>query len=106
MSVAELGELIAVFLSSAGVLGAGLTGVLRVMLRRAKQDAEKQRAERISVELQRMEGEERLSEVVLALVRASREDSPELREATRAYGDYLEKRRRLRDEILSRYTVK
>ena len=101
----DLGELLAVVLSSSGVLGAGLTAVLGWMLKKAKRDAERKRAERISLELQRLEGEERLNEVVLALVRAKGETTDELKAALDGYRRYLEKRRKIRDEILSNHTV-
>lgn len=102
----EIYELLAVFLSSTGVAGAALSAVLAAMLRRARKDAEKKREERISIELQRLEGEERLSEVVLALVHVCGKDDPQLKDALRSYSKYLEQRRTLRNEILSSYTVK
>ncbi len=105
MSAADFGELLVMLLSSSGVLGAGLTAVLGVMLKKARRDAEQKRAERIAVELQRLEGEERLSAVVLALVRAKGESTDELQDALDDYERYLEKRRELRDKIIGNYTV-
>ena len=105
MSPSDFGELLVMLLSSSGVLGAGLTAVLGVMLKKARRDAEQKRAERIAVELQRLEGEERLSAVVLALVRAKGESTKELQDALDEYEAYLEKRRELRDKIFSNYTV-
>lgn len=105
MSAADFGELLVMLLSSSGVLGAGLTAVLGVMLKKARRDAEQKRAERIAVELQRLEGEERLSAVVLALVRAKGENTDELQDALDDYERYLEKRRELRDKIIGNYTV-
>ena len=105
MSTSDFGELLVMLLSSSGVLGAGLTAVLGVMLKKARRDAEQKRAERIAVELQRLEGEERLSAVVLALVRAKGESTKELQDALDEYEAYLEKRRELRDKIFSNYTV-
>lgn len=105
MSAADFGELLVMLLSSSGVLGAGLTAVLGVMLKKARRDAEQKRAERIAVELQRLEGEERLSTVVLALVRAKGESTDELQDALDDYERYLEKRRELRDKIIGNYTV-
>ena len=98
-------ELLAVILSSTGVLGLGLSAVLAYLLRRAKQDAEQKHAERIKLELQRLEGEELLSAVVMVLAKRAGEDE-KLRQALQAYGDYLKRTRRSRDEMLSRYTVK
>lgn len=98
--------MLAVFLSSTGVLGAALSAVLAVMFRRAKKDADQKRAERISMELQRLEGEELLSEVVLALAHACGNSDPAVAEALREYSTYLEKRRQLRNEIVSTHTVR
>ena len=97
--------LLAAFLSSTGVLGIGVSAVLAYLLRRAKKDAEEKHAERIKLELQRLEGEELLSAVVLALAKRAGEDE-KLNQALQAYGDYLKRTRRSRDEMLSRYTVK
>lgn len=98
-------ELLAVVLSSTGVLGLGVSGVLAYLLRRAKQDAEQKHAERIKLELQRLEGEELLSAIVLLLAKKAGEDE-KLEQALRAYAEYLTRTRRSRDEMLSRYTVK
>ena len=98
-------ELLAVFLSSTGLLGIGVSAVLACLLRRAGKDAERKHAERIKLELQRLEGEERLSEVVLALAKRVPGDQS-LNEALRGYSDYLARTRHARDEMLSRYTVK
>lgn len=108
MTATELYELLAVFLSSTGVLGASLSAVLAVMLRRAKRDAERKRAERVSMELQRLEGEELLSGVVLALIRVCGGTSgePELEAAMQAYSRYLDARRKLRNEIVSSHTIR
>ncbi len=106
MTAGDIYELIAVFVSSTGVVGAALSAVLAAMLRRARKDAEQKRKERISMELSRLEGEECLSEVVLALVHVCGKDDPELKDALRAYSNYLEHRRTFRNEIISSYTVK
>lgn len=101
--------LLAAFLSSTGVLGLGVSAVLAYLLRRAKKDAEQKHAERIKLELQRLEGEELLSAVVSALAKralAERGEDEKLSQALQAYGDYLKRTRRSRDEMLSRYTVK
>lgn len=129
-SVETAYELIAVFVSSTGVLGLGVSAVLAFLLRRAKSDAEQKHAERIQLELQRLEGEEKLSAVVNALASvalarhvpgekacnaacsaacdAACDDAldAELDAALRDYREYLTLTRRARDEMLSRYTVK
>lgn len=103
-SIDSVYELFAVFLSSTGVLGIGVSAVLSYLLRRAKKDAEQKHAERIKLELQRLEGEELLSAIVFALAKKAGEDE-KLGQAMQAYGDYLKRTRRSRDEMLSRYTV-
>lgn len=101
-------ELLAVFLSSTGLLGIGVSAVLACLLRRARSDAEQKHAERIQLELQRLEGEEKLSAVVLALARRASDQSGDqsLDDALLAYSDYLLRTRRARDEMLSRYMMK
>ena len=106
MTVADWYELLAVFVSSTGVVGAAFSAVLACMLRRARKDAEQKRKERISMELSRLEGEECLSGVVMALVHVCGKDDPELKQALRAYSAYLDRRRTFRNEIISSYTVK
>lgn len=103
-SIDSVYELLAVFLSSTGVLGIGVSAVLAYLLRRAKKDAEQKHAERIQLELQRLEGEELLSAVVLALAKKAGEDE-RLEQALHAYAEYLTRTRRSRDEMLSRYMV-
>lgn len=106
MTAGDLYELLAVFVSSTGAIGAAVSAVLAFMLRRARKDAEQKRKERISIELSRLEGEECLSEVVLALVHVCGKDDPELKDALHTYSKYLEHRRTFRNEIISSYTVK
>lgn len=106
MTVAEVYELLAVFFTSTGVLGAAVSAVLACMLRRARKDAEAKRSERIAMELQRLEGEERLSEVVLALAHLCTSKDPTLETALRAYSRYLEESRAFRNGIISSHTVK
>lgn len=106
MTAGDVYELLAVFLSSTGVLGAMVSAVLACMLRRAKKDADAKRAERIALELQRLEGEERLSEVVLALAHVCTAKDSTLENALRAYSRYLEESRAFRNGIISNHTVK
>lgn len=108
-SIDSVYELLAVFLSSTGVLGIGVSAVLAYLLRRAKKDAEQKHAERIQLELQRLEGEELLSAVVSALAERvlakNAGEDEQLEQALRAYAEYLTRTRRSRDEMLSRYMV-
>ncbi len=100
---AQLYELLAVIFSSAGVLGTVLSAVLAWMLRRAKKDAEQKRKERIAMELFRLEGEELLSALVLALVQGGRENDPALETAAKAYEEHWEKRKHFCNELLSNH---
>ena len=101
----ELYELLAVFFSSAGVLGTTVSAVLVWMLRRAKKDAEEKRRERIALELYRLEGEELLSALVLALVRAGNTADPDLETAAKAYEQHWEKRKHFCNEFITNHTA-
>lgn len=102
---AELYELLAVFCSSAGILGTAVSAVLAWMLRRAKKDAEEKRAERIAMELFRLEGEELLSALVLTLVRVNGGNDPAVEGAAKAYEQHLEKRKHFRNQLISNHTI-
>lgn len=95
----------AVFCSSAGVLGTAVSAVLAWMLRRAKKDAEEKRKERISMEMFRLEGEELLSALVLTLVRANGGNDPAIEGAARAYEQHLEKRKHFRNQFITNHTI-
>ena len=98
---AEFYELLAVVCSSAGILGTVVSAVLVWMLTKAKKDAEEKRKERIAMELFRLEGEELLSTLVLALVRACGQCDPTTETAAKAYEAHLEKRKHFRNQLLS-----
>ncbi len=101
-----IAELLPVILTSAGVTGGVFSAFLTLALNKAKRDAEKKREERLKLELLRLEGEERLSKLMFALLHhsRSRESSQELLDAERAYTEYLEKSQHLKNEIISEYT--
>lgn len=101
-------ELAAVVLSSAGVIGTVVAGVLSVVLRQTKTVAEKRRKERIQLELQRLEGEEKLSQLILLLIKFSKGlcEMEELDNAERNYIAYLEKTRASKNEILTEHIIK
>ena len=100
---AEFYELLAVVCSSAGILGTVVSAVLVWMLTKAKKDAEEKRKERIAMELFRLEGEELLSTLVLALVQGGRENDPALETAAKAYEEHWEKRKHFCNELLSNH---
>ncbi|MBR0231079.1 MAG: hypothetical protein IJQ53_02495 [Clostridia bacterium] len=102
------GELITLALSSAGAAGTLLACVFAWMLKKARRDAERHREERLKLDIIRLEGEEKLSELVYAMVRQVRGTGTarELDDAEEAYSEYLESARRMKNEILSYYTAK
>ncbi len=106
-------DLLGVAAASAGVLGAVVSGVLAYLLHRAAGDAARKHAERIQLELERLEGEELESAVLLALadrvtayMPAGSPDDDALAQALRAYSEHLVNTRHTRNELLSRYTTK
>ncbi|MBO4277489.1 MAG: hypothetical protein J5925_03715 [Clostridia bacterium] len=102
------GEFLTLALSSAGAAGSLLACVFAWMLKKAKRDADRHREERLKLDMLRLEGEEKLSELVYAMVRQVRGagSARELDEAEAAYSEYLESARRMKNEILSYYTAK
>lgn len=108
MDYGFLCELAAVVLSSAGVIGTVTAGVLSAVLKQTKSVAEKRREERIRLELQRLEGEEKLSQLILLLIKFSKGlcEMEELDNAEKNYIAYLEKARKSKNEILSEHIVK
>ena len=105
--IAELAMLIyTAIYASAGVTGGVFSGLITLAFNKAKRDAEKKREERLKLELLRLEGEERLSRLMFALLRSRPADNDtELKEAERAYTEYLEKSNLLKYEIISEYTA-
>jgi endonuclease III len=101
-------ELAAVVLSSAGLIGTVVAGILTVVLRQTKVVAEKRREERIQLELQRLDGEEKLSQLILVLIKFSKGlcEMDELDNAERNYITYLEKTRESKNEILTEHIIK
>lgn len=106
MDFGLLGELLPLILSSAGVTGSVFAAIMTAVFKKVRSDAEQRRAERLRLEIMRLEGEERLSALLFAMLRRSRgmgTDS-ELAEAERAYNEYLKKSRMLKNEIIGEYT--
>ncbi len=100
-----ISELLPVILTSAGVTGGVFSAVISLAVNKAKRDAAKKREERLKLELLRLEGEERLSKLMFALLRSrSFENDEELLKAERAYTEYLEKSQHLKNEIITEYT--
>lgn len=101
-------EIIPLIVSSAGISGTVFAAIFGFLLKRAKSDAEKKQHERLQLEVMRLEGEEKLSALLFALIRHSRfgGNESELAAAEEAYREYLESNRRLKNEIIGSYTAK
>lgn len=104
----SLGEFAALLLSSAGLSGSVFAVIFSFLLKRAKSDAETKREERMQLEIQRLDGEEKLSSLLFALLRYSRGmcGDSELEEAEKAYAEYIEAGRKLKNRIIGTYTSK
>ncbi|MBQ3230308.1 MAG: hypothetical protein IJB49_04750 [Clostridia bacterium] len=101
-----LGELLPLVLSSAGVTGSVFAAIMTVVFKKVRKDAEQRRTERLKLEIMRLEGEERLSALLFAMLRRSRGvgTDAELAEAERAYNEYLNSSRMLKNEIIGEHT--
>ncbi len=99
-------EFIALLLSSAGITGTFITAIFTYMLKKAKADADEKRKERLSLEIMRLEGEEKLSKLLFTLLRYSRNlcGDKELSQAEEEYAEYMEKTQRLKNEIIGKHT--
>ncbi len=95
-------DVITVILSSAGLTGSIIAAFITAAIKKAREDAERKRKERLRLEILRLEGEEKLSKVLFALMRYTRGDGSEedLEEAERAYSEYLEKNNKAKNEII------
>ncbi|PKM60998.1 MAG: hypothetical protein CVU97_07485 [Firmicutes bacterium HGW-Firmicutes-21] len=101
-------KLLIISFSSAGIVGTLIAGLLGIVFRQTKTVAEKRRKERVLLELQRLEGEEKLSRLILLLIKFSKGlcEMDELDDAEKGYIVYLEKNRDRKNEILTEHTVK
>lgn len=101
-----IAELLPVILSSATLSGSILAAMISFAIKKAKNDAETKRMERLSLEMQRLEGEEKLSRLLFALIRYARgsKNDHELETAMEAYTLHLEESNRLKNEIITKHT--
>lgn len=100
-----LEQVVTAVLSSAGLTGGIFAAVVTAAIRKAQKDAERKRNERLKLEILRLEGEERLSALLFAMLRHSRGGSEkELFEAEKAYVEYLESSNKLKNEIIGVHT--
>ncbi len=97
-----LDEIITVIFSSAGLTGSVFAAIMVSAMKKAKKDAEKKREERLRLEILRLEGEERLSALLFAIIRYSKGSCGihELDDAEKAYNEYLEKSNKVKNEII------
>ncbi len=95
-------EVLTIILSSAGLTGSIIAAIITAAIKKARDDAERKRKERLRLEILRLEGEEKLSRVLFALMRYSRGigSEEELDEAERSYNEYLEKSSKAKNEII------
>lgn len=101
-------ELLIVSLSSAGILGTVTASLLCAVLKQTKAVAKKRRKERVQLELQRLDGEEKLSQLILLLIKFTKGlcEMDELDNAEKNYVEYLEKNRVRKNKILTEHIVK
>lgn len=95
-----------IVLSSCGLTGGIFSAVIFFAIKKAKNEAETKRKERLKLEIMRLEGEEKLSKLLFALIRHTRthENELELDEAEKAYTEYLLNCAKLKNEIISNHT--
>ena len=106
MTLDLLSEILPLMLSSAGLTGGIFAAIIIFAVKKAKKDAERKREERLKLEIMRLEGEEKLSALLFALIRHSRGsgNKKELDDAEKAYTEYLENTSRLKNEIIGIHT--
>ncbi len=101
-----LNEIFPVVLSSVGLTGSVFAVIIGTAIRKAKTDADRKRNERLRIEILRLEGEEKMSALIFAMLRHERGtgSEKELTDAEEAYLDYLESSHRLKNEIIGMHT--
>lgn len=107
MSFLELlGDILPIILSSAGLTGGLFAAITAFAIKKAKKDAERKREERLKLEILRLEGEEKLSALLFAMLRqlSTGDNEKELDDTIHAYTEYLENSSRLKNEIIGVYT--
>lgn len=99
-------EIVTAVLSSAGLTGSLFAAIISIAIKRAKKDAERKREERLTLEILRLEGEEKQSELLFAILRDLRGlgTEKELEDAEESYRAYLEKSRELKNKIIGANT--
>ena len=100
-------QILTLVLPSAGLTGSIFAIILAAAIKRAKKDAEIKRAERLRLEILRLEGEERIHQLLLAMLRLVRGmgSDEELNKAEKDYMEYLENCKTLKNEIIGTHTL-
>lgn len=99
-------QIITAVLSSAGLTGSIFAAIVTAAIRHAGKNAENKRNERMKLEILRLEGEEKLSALLFALIRYSKGlgSENELENAEKTYMEYLESSNKLKNEIIGNHT--
>ncbi|MBE6539203.1 MAG: hypothetical protein E7674_00490 [Ruminococcaceae bacterium] len=99
----SLAEALMAFLSAGGFVSVFVCSLLKRALNKAREDAERRKAERNKQELLRLEGEEKIASLVLILARYSRGkcEEEELEKAENDYLAYTEKAKAEKRRIIS-----
>lgn len=99
----SLAEALMAFLSAGGFVSVFVCSLLKRALNKAREDAERRKAERNKQELLRLEGEEKIASLVLILARYSRGkcEEDELEKAENDYLAYTEKAKAEKRRIIS-----
>ena len=106
MTFGLLAELLPIILSSAGVTGSLFAAITIYAIKKAKKDADLKREERLKLEILRLEGEEKLSSLIFAMIRSinGSGSEKELDETIHAYTLHIEKSRALKNLIITNHT--
>ncbi|MBO7161514.1 MAG: hypothetical protein J6W15_01755 [Clostridia bacterium] len=99
----SLAEALMAFLSAGGFVSVFVCSFLKRALNKAREDAERRKAERNKQELLRLEGEEKIASLVLILARYTRGkcEENELEKAEEDYLAYTEKAKAEKRRIIS-----
>lgn len=106
MSFELLTELVPIILSSAGATGGLFAAITVFAIKKAKKDADLKREERLKLEILRLEGEEKLSALIFALLRKlnGAGNDKELDETIHAYTLHIERSNALKNLIITNHT--
>lgn len=106
MSLELLAELLPIIISSAGVTGSLFAAITVYAIKKVKKDADTKREERLKLEILRLEGEEKLSALIFALIRTlnGNGDSHELDETLHAYTEHINRSNALKNQIITNHT--